>query len=88
MPTSGEAILRPMRKRLTTLIVAALLAALSLVGCDRHDPSKMVDPVCGMDVDPATAAATSVYAGKTYYFCSKDEKELFDKDPKKYLKDG
>jgi P-type Cu+ transporter len=74
-----------MLKRLT---VAVLLAALTLVGCDRHDPSKMVDPVCGMDVDPATAAATSVYAGKTYYFCSKDEKERFDKDPEKYLKEG
>ena len=28
------------------------------------------DPVCGMDVDPATAAATSEYQGKTYYFCA------------------
>jgi P-type Cu+ transporter len=71
-------------KRLTT---AALLAALTLAGCDRHDPSKMVDPVCGMDIDPANAAATSVYAGKTYYFCSKDEKDRFDKDPEKYLKE-
>jgi YHS domain-containing protein len=64
----------------------ALLAALILAGCDRHDPNMMVDPVCGMDVDPATAAATSVYKGKTYYFCAKDEKVQFDKDPEKYLK--
>ena len=68
------------------LPIAALLAALALAGCDRHDPSKMVDPVCGMDVDPSTAAATSVHAGKTYYFCSKDEKAQFDKEPEKYLK--
>ncbi|MFC1968978.1 YHS domain-containing protein [Chloroflexota bacterium] len=25
------------------------------------------DPVCGMDVDEKTAAATSEYKGKTYY---------------------
>jgi YHS domain-containing protein len=77
-----------MPKRLTTVTAAAVLAALTLLGCDRHDPNMMVDPVCGMDVDPATAAATSVYKGKTYYFCSKDEKEQFDKDPEKFLKEG
>ena len=49
---------------------------------------KVTDPVCGMEIDPATAAAKSVYAGKTYYFCSKDEKAQFDKDPEKYLKKG
>ncbi|HSK75714.1 MAG TPA: YHS domain-containing protein [Thermoanaerobaculia bacterium] len=49
---------------------------------------KVTDPVCGMEIDPATAAGKSVYAGKTYYFCSKDEKAQFDKDPEKYLKKG
>ncbi len=28
------------------------------------------DPVCGMQVDKEKAAATSVYKGKTYYFCN------------------
>lgn len=28
------------------------------------------DPVCGMSVDPATAAATREYNGTTYYFCN------------------
>lgn len=83
-----EAILRLMPKRLATLTAAALLAALALAGCDRHDPNKIVDPVCGMDVDPATAAAKSDYKGKTYYFCDKNEKAQFDKDPEKFLKDG
>ena len=36
--------------------------------------------------DPKTAAGKSVYAGKTYYFCSKNEKVAFDKDPETYLK--
>ena len=42
-------------------------------------------PVCGMDVDPA-AAPKSVYKGKTYYFCSPDDKETFDAAPGKFVK--
>jgi RND family efflux transporter MFP subunit len=42
------------------------------------------DPSCGMELDPAKAAGKSEYLGKTYYFCSKSCKEMFDKDPKKY----
>ncbi|HEU0291448.1 MAG TPA: YHS domain-containing protein [Anaerolineales bacterium] len=43
------------------------------------------DPVCGMDIDPATAAGTSEYEGQTYYFCSLGCKKSFDKDPEKDL---
>lgn len=43
------------------------------------------DPVCGMDVDPATAAGSSEYKGKTYYFCAVSCKKSFDEDPEKYL---
>lgn len=43
------------------------------------------DPVCDMDVTPETAAGTSEYMGKTYYFCSPGCKRSFDKDPEKYL---
>ena len=43
------------------------------------------DPVCGMDIDPGTAAGTSEYQGKTYYFCSLGCKKSFDKEPEKYL---
>ncbi len=44
------------------------------------------DLVCGMDVDPKTAPAKSIYQGKTYYFCSPGCKQDFDKDPQKYIK--
>jgi putative intracellular protease/amidase/YHS domain-containing protein len=40
-------------------------------------------PVCGMDVDVATAPK-SVYKGKTYYFCSDDDKKTFDAAPDKF----
>ena len=39
------------------------------------------DPVCGMQVDPAKAAATSQYQGKTYYFCAQVCKTKFDANP-------
>jgi putative intracellular protease/amidase/YHS domain-containing protein len=40
--------------------------------------------VCGMDVDPATAPK-SVFKGKTYYFCSDDDKKTFDAAPDKFM---
>jgi len=43
------------------------------------------DPVCGMMVEPESAAAKSEFQGKTYYFCSVDCKEEFDEDPESYL---
>jgi YHS domain-containing protein len=43
------------------------------------------DVVCGMEVDPKTAAAKSSYQNKTYYFCSDGCKQAFDKEPQKYL---
>lgn len=44
------------------------------------------DPVCGMDIDPKTAAGKSDYQGQTYYFCSPGCKKAFDKEPDKYVK--
>ncbi len=46
----------------------------------------MKDPVCGMQVDPATAAGTSEYQGQTYYFCATGCKAKFDANPGQYVK--
>ncbi|CAN5617601.1 heavy metal translocating P-type ATPase [soil metagenome] len=35
------------------------------------------DPICGMDVDPANAAAVAERDGETFYFCSKHCREKF-----------
>ena len=43
----------------------------------------LVDPVCGMEVDKATAT-TATYKGQTYYFCSEDDKAKFLKNPEQY----
>jgi Cu+-exporting ATPase len=42
------------------------------------------DVVCGMMVDPATAAGVSEYKGRRYYFCSAGCKREFDNDPGAY----
>ncbi|MCI1219809.1 MAG: heavy metal translocating P-type ATPase [Bifidobacterium sp.] len=43
--------------------------------------AKVIDPVCGMTIDPADAADTRDYNGKTYYFCNPGCAASFDKDP-------
>ncbi|MFA7604752.1 MAG: heavy metal translocating P-type ATPase, partial [Novosphingobium sp.] len=43
------------------------------------------DPVCGMTVDPATAAHRADHDGETYYFCSAGCREKFVADPARYL---
>jgi len=47
----------------------------------------VIDPVCGMDVDPAQARATREHGGKHYFFCCTSCAERFSADPDKYLKD-
>lgn len=45
----------------------------------------MTDPVCGMTIDPATAAGKADYDGRTYFFCSVGCKLKFEGDPPKYV---
>jgi Cu+-exporting ATPase len=47
---------------------------------------RVLDVVCGMRIDPATAAATSTYKGETYYFCAPGCKQRFDADPGRYVR--
>ncbi len=46
------------------------------------------DLICGMDIDPETAAGKSEYGGKTYYFCAVGCKTEFDGNPDKYIGGG
>jgi xanthine dehydrogenase accessory factor len=58
---------------------------------DRQKPALAVlrqearDPVCGMSVDVATAEHRSEHQGRTLYFCCDRCKQIFDKQPEKFL---
>ena len=43
------------------------------------------DPVCGMTVEPARAAATRAHDGHTYSFCARGCAVAFEKEPWKYV---
>jgi Cu+-exporting ATPase len=42
------------------------------------------DPVCGMELTSNDAVATFQHGGKTYYFCSDECRERFEKQPTIY----
>ena len=64
--------------------VLAFILVLAAAAQQKSD-DKAVDPVCGMTVVKAKAAATYEYKGTTYYFCGMGCKDAFAKDPEKYL---
>lgn len=47
--------------------------------------SGVVDPVCGMTVDPATAVATVEHEGTTHHFCAKACRKAFLAAPAQYV---
>lgn len=50
--------------------------------------TKVIDPVCGMEVDPETTQWKTEYKGKSYYFYAPGCLRSFEKDPEKYLQNG
>lgn len=48
-------------------------------------PAAVIDPVCGMSVDPAAAKVSGVHKGQTYYFCCPSCLQKFQADPERYL---
>ncbi len=64
----------------------ALAQGLPASGHEVHaEAATALDPVCGMTVDKAGAAATREHGGQTYYFCMDGCAEAFAADPQKYL---
>jgi Cu+-exporting ATPase len=62
-----------------TLLLSAALIALAMTG------EVIKDPVCGMEIDPAKAAATIEGKGGALYFCSDQCKEAFYSNPTAYV---
>ncbi|MFT4047221.1 MAG: heavy metal translocating P-type ATPase [Solimonas sp.] len=49
-------------------------------------PGVAIDPVCGMQVDPANSRHTHEHAGRTYHFCCDGCRKMFAATPDAYLK--
>jgi YHS domain-containing protein len=52
----------------------------------RDSPTKTIDPVCGMEVEPDRTKLVSVYKGRSYWFCAQGCRHAFEANPDKYLK--
>ena len=50
-----------------------------------EDPDAAIDPVCGMEVEPAADAPSFVHDGVTYFFCCDHCRERFSADPSQFL---
>ena len=50
-----------------------------------HDDHAVIDPVCGMTVDPHTTPHKHTHKGHTYYFCAASCRTKFAADPLRYL---
>ena len=46
----------------------------------------MIDPICGMEVEPGNAAGSHLHDGQTYLFCSHHCLAKFKEEPDKFLK--
>jgi Cu+-exporting ATPase len=57
-----------------------------MAGAAEPGTNTVLDPVCGMHVDPQKARGSVEHAGKTYYFCSPRCAERFGAAPENYLK--
>ncbi|WP_315716841.1 MULTISPECIES: heavy metal translocating P-type ATPase [unclassified Bradyrhizobium] len=74
-------------------LAAAVSPAATGSCCGGHDhhahqhgeTAKVIDPVCGMSVDPATSKHRFEHAGHTFHFCSAGCRTKFAAEPDKYL---
>lgn len=46
----------------------------------------VIDPVCGMEIEPQAAATTRDHMGQTFYFCSTQCAAAFDANPHQYMR--
>ena len=52
----------------------------------QRQSSSVRDPVCGMEINPLDAAATTAFQGETFYFCRVECQEQFNQKPENYAK--
>ena len=64
---------------LVALLLSIAIIALYLTRNKGEDSPYAKDPICGMQVEKATAAATYEHAGVMYYFCAPGCMDSFKK---------
>ena len=52
-----------------------------------NNTATVIDPVCGMTVDPQDRSFVSNYKDSDYHFCAEACRSAFDNNPEKYLVD-
>lgn len=52
------------------------------------DEETVKDVVCGMEKPKSQFKFLSEYNGKTYYFCSQQDKEMFNAQPDRWVEEG
>ncbi len=75
-----------MESRINGHVIEANTVRYTSETLSKENPIMEKDVVCGMQVDPAKAAGSSEYNGKTYYFCSKGCKTKFEANPGQFVK--
>jgi P-type Cu+ transporter len=55
------------------------------IHADHTHGTAHIDPVCGMTVDPSSAAAVVHHEGLDHYFCSDSCRQKFEADPARYV---
>jgi uncharacterized membrane protein YraQ (UPF0718 family)/YHS domain-containing protein len=79
-PSIDSVAERPVTWNYTSVLdIFFALVFTALIGLTLRRGAK--DPVCGMTVDRHAGNPTSVYAGKTWYFCGAHCKHRFDEQP-------
>ena len=53
---------------------------------NKDSPVQVIDPVCGMTVEPDQTNFVSIHQGRKYWFCAETCRRVFEENPKKYLK--
>ena len=64
--------------------IAAFPGVVEVAKQARHD-RKMVDPVCGTTLSPATAMAQAIERDLVLYFCSADCLADYAREPQRYV---
>jgi 3-oxoadipate enol-lactonase len=80
IPGAGHMPMMEAPERVSEILISLLKKSFS----KENEMEK--DPVCGMEVNPKSAAGELDYQGKTYYFCSLGCKKEFNLSPEKYMK--